>query len=580
MLTAILCTLLLCSGGEPVASAAPVVLYTDALSGPTSGGENNAGAYLSLYGKNFGDASGLGTTTRVLIGGCEVANYRHLTPAKVAAKLGLQQLTVQVGSLCGAAMGTPRAVTVVVNGVASNADQTFTPNPGRVLFVALTGDDASAIAGDIAKPWRHLQSSARGGAYATLRAGDHLVIRGGHWTDTGFDGAWLRFRDPAQQGSAPAGTSGSGWIHITAYPGPINGNAPEDVHYSTAGGVKGGIHGANSAYAGTTGDWVSISNLRIDVSATATSDAAPLNQQYGTGPWRLVNNELGPWPSTLAAPNNAKAGGVAGSGSGTAVLGNHIHGIACNGAFENHGIYVETDARNWDIGYNWIHDISGGNLIQVHDSVGGSTGILNTRMHHNWLEGSGKYGLNIANAARSGRIWNNVVIGAHFSGLRIDTIEKDLDWTIAFNTFHDNDRAFSGSGNAHVLNTWGAYNPTGWIRIYDNIFSAGPHTISSATFYANSGTDDNYIDLKRNLWWDNGYGWAALSCSHCSPDNLALYGNPKFTAADAGDLRLLPGSPAIDAATIAPGFAVSNDFLAMQVRPQGSNPDLGAFEAP
>ena len=52
---------------------------------------------------NFGSA--LGTGTKVFIGGVEVANYRYLGTAKVGAKLGLQQLTVQVGSLGNAALG-------------------------------------------------------------------------------------------------------------------------------------------------------------------------------------------------------------------------------------------------------------------------------------------------------------------------------------------------------------------------------------------------------------------------------------------------------------------------------------------
>jgi len=48
----------------------PLVLYTDLISGPNSGGENNKGAYLSIFGKNFG-ASGSGTTRDAI----EAINY-------------------------------------------------------------------------------------------------------------------------------------------------------------------------------------------------------------------------------------------------------------------------------------------------------------------------------------------------------------------------------------------------------------------------------------------------------------------------------------------------------------------------
>ncbi|MHB8744855.1 MAG: hypothetical protein ACYC9L_17330, partial [Sulfuricaulis sp.] len=35
-------------------TGAPYITYTDILSGPNTGGENNEGAYLSIFGKNFG----------------------------------------------------------------------------------------------------------------------------------------------------------------------------------------------------------------------------------------------------------------------------------------------------------------------------------------------------------------------------------------------------------------------------------------------------------------------------------------------------------------------------------------------
>ena len=109
-------------------------------------------------------------------------------------KQHIQQLTVQVGSLGKMRAGTAAPVKIVVNGVASNTDQTFTPSGGRVLFVALSGNDATAAANDIKRPWRHLQNQpASQGAYFAMRAGDHVVIRGGKWSDAdGIDGTWMR----------------------------------------------------------------------------------------------------------------------------------------------------------------------------------------------------------------------------------------------------------------------------------------------------------------------------------------------------------------------------------------------------
>ncbi len=78
-------TLSLAHGATPD----PYLAYTDASSGPVSGGEGNQGSYLSIFGTNLGRPAGLGTTTKVYIGGVEVANYRYLGASK-AAKLGLQ----------------------------------------------------------------------------------------------------------------------------------------------------------------------------------------------------------------------------------------------------------------------------------------------------------------------------------------------------------------------------------------------------------------------------------------------------------------------------------------------------------
>jgi hypothetical protein len=123
----------------------------------------------------------------------------------------------------------------------------------------------TGAAGNINKPYRHLQTSTGGGMHNPLRAGDHIVIRGGDWTDIGLDYSWFCFRYPDQEGYVPTGKAGTGWIHFNAYPGPINGNAIEDVHYTTPQITKGGIHGCNSAYFNTTGDYVTISNLRMEL---------------------------------------------------------------------------------------------------------------------------------------------------------------------------------------------------------------------------------------------------------------------------------------------------------------------------
>ena len=107
---------------DNVSSAAqpPVILYTDILSGPNTGGENNNGTYLSIFGKNFGTSRGL--NDKVTINGIEVASYKQWgAPSKVYDSHGIQVITVQPGSNV-----TGGSIVLTVNGEASNNNHTFT----------------------------------------------------------------------------------------------------------------------------------------------------------------------------------------------------------------------------------------------------------------------------------------------------------------------------------------------------------------------------------------------------------------------------------------------------------------------
>src|ERR1041385_8597603 len=114
-------------GGGGGGGSAPIILFTDFVAGPTSGGENNKGAYLSIYGFNLGNFADYGVTNHVTLGGVEVDNYRCLVPMAGAGSGGPGQgvyetwgakcLTVQVGSLGGASAGSVLKIDLTVQGV-------------------------------------------------------------------------------------------------------------------------------------------------------------------------------------------------------------------------------------------------------------------------------------------------------------------------------------------------------------------------------------------------------------------------------------------------------------------------------
>jgi hypothetical protein len=194
----------------------PLVLYTDLASGPNSGGENGKGAYLSVFGKNFGSGP-LGTAVKVTIGGVEVDNYRYLGAAK--GRADIQQITVQIGAVGNPSPGVAKAVQVLVNGVASNADRMFTVNPGHTLFVDnVLGNDATAVADDIAHPYRHVQGATLGAAaYGAMAPGDIIVMRGTGtaWTELGYDTYFVKFA--GKNASAPTGAAGTGPFTLMGY---------------------------------------------------------------------------------------------------------------------------------------------------------------------------------------------------------------------------------------------------------------------------------------------------------------------------------------------------------------------------
>lgn len=573
-----------------ISGTQPLVLGTDIVSGPTSGGENNDGIYLTLFGYRFGLQADLGTNIKVYIGGVEVARYIQLVSDPLSAKFpGLQRLSVQVGALGGAAQGIPQHITVVSSGQTSNADSIFTPNPGDIYFVSHAGNDTTGVKNDITHPFRMLQYGARGtrSPYALMQAGDCIVIidsDGQPWTDTGYDTAWLRFRDPQQQGSAPSGTVGTGWVTIMGYPG-------QTIHYITQPGTKGGIQGPGQAFTGTTGDWVQISNLKIEVLGGATRDAGPVNMQYNAERWRIVGNDFGPWVAGNSPVLNCAA--ISGEGNFIYIAFNKMHDIEGTVDLQNHGIYAGTSSYGWEICYNWIFNCVGGSHIQFNDSDGGSnifltpygvwTGFTNIKIHNNWMENAAKYAITFSDSGGTThgeldfQAWNNIIVKTQLAPLRLQTVTDTSDCTYAFNTVYNCCTLSSATGNAYLRNEGVQTSPNHIIRAYNNIFAFGPDTVSGCSWLIADAEGFGGVTgyaLSRNLYFANGQSPAN------APDGSGIYADPLFNNAAAGDFSLQTGSPALNVGTqsLPAGLVVQDDFSGLNTRRYGGAPDIGAVE--
>jgi O-antigen/teichoic acid export membrane protein len=539
---------------QATGAGSPIVAYTDVLSGPTRGGDKDAGVYLSIFGKGFG-AGGLGTSVRVYIGGAEVRRYVYLGASR--GRADIQQITVQPGGLGNATPGKPLPIDVVVNGIHSNADHTFTVNPGRLLFVDnVRGNDATAVPGDPARPFRTVQTrNLSAGAYGKAGPGDVIVLRGTGtaWTDVGFEGYFLRFRD--KSGSAPSGAAGTGPITVMGYPG-------EDafIRGTLAGGMTGGCISAinGQTYPGR-GQWVVIAGLRIDCEGYD----GPISQEIHGHHWRVVNNDLSASTAPTTGPSTPRMGGITGNGLDSAWLGNHIHDIQ-GSQDECHGVYIDGDG-SYEIAFNHIHDIRSGNGLQVFvNGRAGSATASNVSFHHNLVHDVDKHGLNVADGSQAGfRIFDNVVLRTRRAGIRFNTV--DLRGAQIFgNTFYDTN---TGSNPNYGALSNDARLPPDALHVEGNVF--WPH-VNTRYVSGSVGFGSPVGVITNNVW----YGGLGVPLRDAAP----VLANPGFLAAGR-DFHLVAGGAAAGAggaASDAVRAVLTSDFD-LSRRRAGAPLDAGAY---
>src|SRR5208283_4120460 len=81
-----------------------VIFFTDLTSGPNTGGENNNGTILTIYGRNFGATQGTSTVT---IGGGAVATVNQWGGTSKAGTAAAQLQTISVAIGAAAKTVTP-----------------------------------------------------------------------------------------------------------------------------------------------------------------------------------------------------------------------------------------------------------------------------------------------------------------------------------------------------------------------------------------------------------------------------------------------------------------------------------------
>ena len=501
------------SSSNPPPAGAPLIAYTDILSGPNTGGENNNGVYLSLFGVNFGNDA---TKVSVTVGGGAVARVMYLGPSN--GRPDIEQLSVQLG-----ANAKTGAIVVTVGGVSSNTDQTFTvTTTGKLYFIDnVNGSDSNP--GTFTAPF---QSPAP--IRDNAQPGDFMIMKGNSGTPYTTTAGYY-------WGVRVMGTAANP-ITLMGYPG--------QVPFINAGNVvKAGIY----AYNGPQSAYINVVGIKLD----AAGSEGAIDVEAGGNNWRVVNNDL----SMLTAgaggtPTNA--GAIAGQGAAEFWVGNHIHDTYGTWANQTHGIYVNDGPGTYELAYNWVENVYNGSGIQLDGPEGsGLTSITaGAHIHHNIIHNTLKYGIELGDYANTAGyitdivVWDNLVYNTGGPGLIFNTITSTapLQAKIYNNTFYN---VSTGGGSGAIDNDNGA-NLAGMAITFTNNIVV-PHA-GSPYFTELSGSSGLAQVAGTNNLWSGGTGSGFGSSSVTGTPSFVS--PPAATAASGGalpNMRLNSGSAGIGA---------------------------------
>ncbi|MCC7202291.1 MAG: hypothetical protein IT393_06510 [Nitrospirae bacterium] len=530
--------------------AAPAILFTDILSGPNTGGKNNNGVFVCIYGKNFGATQGL---SKVFINNTEVASYEYWGVSDTAPNY-YDKICVQPGTSV-----TTGAIKVRADGVNSNTDHTFTVRSGNIYFVDLNSP-ASPGTGTYADPFRNPNSCINN---SSIVAGDTCYFRGGTYgTNTtptmyGYTtgGAVFTLRDINNGGSSRSGTS-SAPIAFVGYPG-------EDV-FLNAQGSSSPIRGFRGYFAP---DWITVAGFRV-LAFTVCFSAGSNQDRQGNG-WRIVANNC----NGLTTTNMVQTGTILPGKDNAKVLGNRIWGGRTGSKFD-HAVYSQACSQDTEMAFNHVYDNSfdSGPLLSLNyesTNCASTEYAGNVYMHDNFLDATNypvrciyiyeqSYRTGDPTPPPTAYIYNNVFYNCGYSTDGALALANG-NAEIYNNTFY-NTRSYAISFN----NPNGAPIPS--VIIKNNIF----HNQSGSNGYYRQSDIVSSLTSSNNLY----YGLGTYSGTE---DSNPRTGDPLFVNPTAKDLHLRSSSPAFKAGLSTVNNVLTKDFEGI-LRTKDSFFDIGAYE--
>jgi hypothetical protein len=510
---------------------APALFYTDLTVAPNSGGESVsgfAGAYVTLYGNNFGTTQGASTVTWNGQSCLRVVNWAQTW-------LWYQKMVVQLGSGC--ASGTGNFLVTTSSGTSIGLTFTVNANSSNHIYFAASGGSDSA-AGTISAPFATMVKCKN-----ALVPGDICYVKAGV-NQPGVD----------NYGSLDLCTTGTAAapLAIIAYPG----TALSDTIGSDS--RDKGLYFNGGLSACKDGQYWTASGFKLRSNSMAAMIYSANN--------RLVANYV-----SCPAANGVSEGCIEpASTTNIKVIGNEVTALG-NGGKLFHAIYFGADGHDYEAAWNYIHDLN-----QPAGSTGGCRGIqfnnattdtYNVSVHDNLIGPNIPCdGINLYTVDPSKGFvlaYNNVVFGAgsgpdlggqNATCINIATNNSTSGSVQVYNITFYNCGALHNSDSAML-------SPYIATHFYNNIVQA-----SGSESYFTSGSGSSHLTGSNNIWFGAGNGPATTT------GNVNV--NPLLVNLGI-DFHLQSSSPAIDAGIVSSGLTM--DFVGVP-RPQGAGYDIGAFE--
>jgi hypothetical protein len=537
------------------ATAPPFIFFTDLTSGPNTGGESVggfAGAYVTIYGNNFGTLQGSSTVT------LNGANCLRVVSWGVPW-LWYQKIVVQLGSSCttGDFVVTVGAqpsnvAKIVVNGTIVD-NSLFTVRSGNIYCVSTTGSDSNSgkFPGSC---WATISKCCQGSG--SVVAGDTVYVEDGVSLGPGKGG----LSDTLSIGATGTSTNPIGLIACPQASsnscGSAGGSTMASVTIGTVTGDERGILVCTNSSACSSGQYWTFAGLLLRATNEAFQAGADVSGI------RLI-------ASDLYCPNgNSPAGCASPSMLKSFAYGNSVHDAAANVSSsvtkQYHAIYIGDGSIAGDWGWNSVTNNHGNRGFQVFTS---STAIADIHIHDNLIHDNRGLGIMLSDvtptAAQPVEAYNNVIynagIGPDFQdGASVyDCAEADTAGPgTSPSLFYNNTLYSCGAGGGGGI----LASPTGKAIIQNNI-------IYNARPYFDSSSNLSNTTCANNLYFGNG------TASSCTTGAVNI--DPQFVGVSSLNFHLTLNSPADDAAVAVSSLHWDHDGIS---RPQGSAKDIGAYE--